>query len=146
MAAAVRRRRLLLIDAEPFAVSYYLPLKHLHITLAVISISLLLLRFFLLQWRGGVPKLLKILPHLVDTLLMVAGISLALMLQFKPLEQPWLWQKLLLLLFYIGAGMLALKAARGGLRYLALAAAVLLFSLMALLARSKLPLPELLWG
>jgi len=125
-------------------VSYYLPLKHLHITLAVLSISLLLLRFALIQWRGSVPKLLKIMPHIVDTLLMVAGISLALLLQFKPLEQPWLWQKLLLLLFYIGAGMLALKARQRSLRYLAMAGAVLLFSLMALLARTKLPLPELL--
>lgn len=124
--------------------SYYLPLKHLHITLVLISFSLLLLRFFLLQWRGSVPKLLKIMPHIVDTLLMVAGISLALLLQFKPLEQPWLWQKLLLLLFYIGAGMLALKARQRSLRYLAMAGAVLLFSLMALLARTKLPLPELL--
>ncbi len=124
--------------------SYYLPLKHLHITLAVLSISLLLLRFALIQWRGSVPKLLKIMPHIVDTLLMVAGISLALLLQFKPLEQPWLWQKLLLLLFYIGAGMLALKARQRSLRYLAMAGAVLLFSLMALLARTKLPLPELL--
>lgn len=124
--------------------SYYLPLKHLHITLALISFGLLLLRFALIQWRGSVPKLLKIMPHIVDTLLMVAGISLALLLQFKPLEQPWLWQKLLLLLFYVGAGMLALKARPRGLRYLAMAGAVLLFSLMALLARTKLPLPELL--
>ena len=126
--------------------SYYLPLKHLHITLAGLSVALLLLRFFLLQWRGAVPKLLKIMPHLVDTLLLVAGVGLALMLGFKPQEQPWLWQKLLLLLFYIAAGRVALKAQRLGLRYGGIVAALALFSLMVLLARTKLALPELLWG
>ena len=54
----------------------------------------------------------KITPHIVDTLLLVSAIILAVQLRFSPLEQPWLMVKIIALLVYIGAGMVALRFGR----------------------------------
>lgn len=123
--------------------SYYLPLKHLHATFAIISISLLLLRFLLLEWRGRYPRILKILPHINDTILATLGVTLAVLLGLNPAHQPWLWQKLLLLFIYIGFGAVAMKARSPVSRRVAFGVAVVLFGLMAMMARTKIALVAL---
>ena len=54
----------------------------------------------------------KTTPHIVDTLLLVSAIILAVQFRFSPLEQPWLMVKIIALLVYIGAGMVALRFGR----------------------------------
>lgn len=89
-------------------------MKHLHITLAVISIALLTYRFAL-TLKGSdklQQKWLKISPHVIDTFLLIVGISLAVKLHINPVEQLWLAEKLLALVAYIFTGYYALKLAR----------------------------------
>ncbi len=89
-------------------------LKHLHITLAVISISLFFLRFFwtLANSSNLQAKCVKITPHIVDTLLLVIGVVMAVQYYINPLEQLWLGEKLLALVAYIFTGYYTLKLAR----------------------------------
>ena len=71
--------------------------KHLHMTLAVISISLFTLRFFwtLANSSKLQAKWVKITPHIVDTLLFTLGAIMAVQYYINPLEQLWLGEKLL---------------------------------------------------
>ena len=57
-------------------------------------------------------KLVKILPHVVDTLLLVLGVAMAYQLSLSPFS-GWLAAKLVGLLAYIGFGVLTM---RGGTR------------------------------
>lgn len=86
----------------------YLLIKHLHMTAAGLSILFFVVRAFwsvqgstLLQNR-----LVKTLPHVIDTVLLLAGITLAAMI--GP-EQPWILVKIIALIAYIGAGTIAIK-------------------------------------
>ena len=58
----------------------------------------------LLQHRA-----VKLLPHIVDTLLLGSAITLLVILHLSPLAQPWLAAKIIALLLYIGLGMVALR-------------------------------------
>ncbi len=88
--------------------------KHLHMTLAVISISLFTLRFAWLMLNSEQlnRKWVKIMPHIVDTLLLVLGVMMAVKLAINPLEQLWLAEKLLAVAAYIFTGIYTLKFAR----------------------------------
>ena len=89
-------------------------IKTIHVTCALISFAGFFVRGIwmlrdstLLQQRW-----VKITPHIVDTLLLVSAIILAVQLRLSPLEQPWLMVKIIALLLYIGAGMVALRFGR----------------------------------
>lgn len=88
--------------------------KHLHMTLAVISISLFTLRFIwtLANSTKLKAKWVKITPHIVDTFLLVIGIVMVVQYSINPLEQLWLGEKLLALFAYIFTGYYTLKLAR----------------------------------
>ena len=85
--------------------------KLIHVTCALISISGFITRLIgqLRQASWLDHKLVKILPHVNDTLLLLAGITLAIQYQFNPFNNEWLLAKIVLLLIYIMLGMLALK-------------------------------------
>ena len=88
----------------------YASVKYLHMSCAVVSISLFTLRGVLqLQskpWRRW--ALLRRLPHMVDTVLLGSAIWLAWMLGQAPFVDNWLTAKVLALLAYILLGMRAL--------------------------------------
>jgi uncharacterized membrane protein SirB2 len=65
-------------------------------------------------WLGHDPAqgLLRWLPHAVDTVLLGAGLSLAVMTGQNPLVQSWLTAKLLALVCYVLAGHIAVRRAR----------------------------------
>lgn len=92
----------------------YLALKHLHRACAVLSIVGFALRWAAVlagqAWVRRRPA--KTLPHVVDTLLLLSALALAFAAGFTPANAPWLATKILLLLVYIGLGMLALSARR----------------------------------
>ena len=88
--------------------------KHLHMTLAVISIILFTLRFV---WTiANSPRLqakwIKITPHIIDTLLLTFGVVMAVQYSINPVEQLWLGEKLLAVAAYIFTGYFTLKLAR----------------------------------
>jgi uncharacterized membrane protein SirB2 len=51
----------------------------------------------------------RVLPHVVDTVLLASAIALAVVLKQYPLAEPWLTAKVLALVLYIGLGMVALR-------------------------------------
>ncbi len=88
--------------------------KHLHMTLAVLSISLFTLRFIwtLANTSRLQAKWIKITPHIVDTLLLAFGVVMAVQYSINPIEQLWLGEKLLAVVAYIFTGYFTLKLAR----------------------------------
>ncbi len=103
-------------------------LKHSHLTMVGLSIALFLLRAFLLYtWpRALNARWLKVVPHVIDTLLLLSAIGLMLVLEQYPLTQHWLTAKVLGLVAYIGFGTVALKRGRNlKTRSLALVATLL---------------------
>lgn len=89
-------------------------MKHLHMTLALLSVGLLTLRFiWLLKGSANLEKKwLKIAPHIIDTLLLLLGVGLAVKLSINPMEQLWLAEKLLAIAAYIFTGYYTLKVAK----------------------------------
>lgn len=86
----------------------YFPIKHLHVTAVVLSISFFILRAFWSYIGSDLlnKRLIKILPHIIDTILLTCGVILAAMI--GP-DQPWILTKIVLLIAYIGVGTIAIK-------------------------------------
>lgn len=61
----------------------------------------------LLQHRAA-----KVLPHIVDSLLLGSAITMLAIWRLSPLQADWLLAKIIALLFYIGLGMVALRFGR----------------------------------
>lgn len=92
----------------------YLALKHLHVTAAIVSIALFALRGGWMVFDS--PRLgarwVRIVPHAIDTLLLLSALALVAVSGQWPFAVTWLTVKLLLLVLYIGLGMLALRPTR----------------------------------
>jgi len=88
--------------------------KHLHMTLAVVSIVLFTLRFTwtLLQSDMLAKKWVKIAPHIIDSFLLLLGLMMAIKLAINPMEHYWLVEKLIAVCAYIFTGYYTLKVAR----------------------------------
>lgn len=90
----------------------YLFVKYSHQIFVTITILIFNIRFFLL-WRHPDKPLAgvwKALPHLNDTMLLFTGLWLMKLTHFSPFNAPWLGAKILLLLAYIGLGMVMMRA------------------------------------
>ncbi|KIC06121.1 MULTISPECIES: SirB2 family protein [Neisseriaceae] len=90
----------------------YLFVKYSHQIFVTITILVFNIRFFLL-WRHPDKPLAgfwKALPHLNDTMLLFTGLWLMKITHFSPFNAPWLGSKILLLLVYIGLGMVMMRA------------------------------------
>lgn len=99
--------------------STYLLVRQIHIGCAIVTTTLFLLRWLLqrrgVDWRGRWP-VLRWLPHVNDSLLLGAGLTLMVMSgQYPDAGHPWLTGKLILLLAYIAAGSQALRQNRSRL-------------------------------
>lgn len=83
-------------------------------------------------------KWVKIVPHIIDTALLVSGITLIILTQQYPHQQPWLLSKLIVLLAYIGFGIMALGRARTKpLRLVFLTLAIMAFTYIASTALTR---------
>lgn len=122
----------------------YLAVKHLHVALAAFSGGLFALRGLLVLTSGQriQGRLLRILPHLVDTFLLLTALTLAIWSQQYPFVQAWLTAKVCALLAYIVLGSIAIK--RGSTRMTRLVAyfaALTVFAYIVLVAHTKHALP-----
>jgi uncharacterized membrane protein SirB2 len=127
----------------------YLILKYAHVVTAVATISGFLLRgyWMLTESQNLQHPVVKIAPHIVDTLFLVAGIGMVWLLHLNPLVQPWLLAKFAGLIAYILLGTVAIK--RGPtkqVRTVALVGAVAVFAYIAGVALAKSPLSWLALG
>ena len=92
----------------------YIALKHLHVTCVVLSGLGFSLRgyWMLVESPLRQHRLTRILPHMVDTLLLGSALTMAWMSGQYPFVNGWLTAKFFGLLAYILLGMMALKRGR----------------------------------
>lgn len=85
--------------------------KMLHTFAAVLTICGFILRGYWMMRESQLlqHRITKILPHIVDTLFLLAGIALVWMLGLNVFTQPWLLAKFAGLIAYILLGTFALK-------------------------------------
>jgi uncharacterized membrane protein SirB2 len=120
----------------------YVAIKHIHMGAAAASISLFILRGGWMLWS---PQRLrqpwvKVLPHVIDTVLLAAALWLAWHLGAAA-TRGWLVAKLVGLVVYIALGTIALKRGRTRrTRAAALIGAAATFGYIAMVALTKSPL------
>jgi uncharacterized membrane protein SirB2 len=121
----------------------YLALKHFHVTCVVLSG----LGFALRGWwmLNDSPllraRLTRVVPHVVDTLLLGSALLIAWQSSQYPFAQGWLTAKFFGLLAYILCGTMALKHARTrGRRVVFLVLALLAYAYIVGVALTRNPL------
>ena len=121
----------------------YLALKTVHVSSVAASYSLFFLRGV---WMvRGSPMLgrrwVKIVPHVIDTVLLASAITLAVMSRQYPLQAGWVTAKVLALIVYIGLGTVALKrGSTRSVRITAWIAAHAVFAYIVAVALTRNPL------
>lgn len=122
----------------------YLLLKNIHVLAVCLSISGYVVRG---SWMCMESPMLnrpwvRILPHIVDTVLLVSAVALAMTIHQYPFVHAWLTAKVIGLLLYIGFGMVALRRGKTKRqRIMALFASIAAFGYIVTVALSKSPLP-----
>ena len=123
--------------------AYYLNIRMLHIACAYASIALFIVRHVLnlrgVAWRKS--RALRIMPHVVDSVLLAAGIALMFIINQYPFVDSWLTVKLFALIAYVVLGIMALKPSDPptGRRGAFLAAAAVFFFILSV-AKTHSPL------
>lgn len=115
----------------------------IHVSTALISVCGLVIRGLLKIKQSAWLELkwVKILPHINDSILLIAAIMLAIEYGYSPFEQPWLLAKIIGLLLYIASGMILLKyASKKPQQVLALGLCMAIFLYIASVAITKTPL------
>lgn len=118
----------------------YLALKHMHLTFVVLSIAFFVIRFIWSQIGSSLldKKLVKVLPHVIDTLLLLSAAALCVTLSQYPFATGWVTAKLVGVVAYIGFGLFALKLGKTkSIRWAAFAGAILSLGFTAHVAVSK---------
>jgi len=128
--------------------STYLAIKYLHILTAILTISGFILRGF---WMlSGSPELdrpiTRIAPHVVDTLFLLSGIAMVVMLSLNPFTHAWLLAKFAGIVAYVVLGTIAIRRGRTNeQRLIAFAAALAVFAYIVGAALAKSPASWLAW-
>lgn len=114
-----------------------------HVSSALLSISGFALRGYWMLTDNPLlqRRLTRVLPHIIDTLLLGSAIGMLFLWQTTPLQLPWLIAKIVGLLLYIGLGMVALRFGKTRRqRATAFALALLVAAYILAVAYSKSPL------
>lgn len=120
----------------------YVLVKYVHISSVALSFSLFFLRGI---WMLNAPQRLairwvRILPHIIDTILLSSAVALAVMSRQYPGVESWLTAKVIALLLYIALGMIALKPGRDRrIRVWAWLSALLVFGYIVGVAVTRSP-------
>lgn len=121
----------------------YLALKHIHLTAVVLSISGFVVRWLLMLADSPLlrRRLVKVLPHVIDTVLFVSAVAMVVISAQYPIVLSWLTAKLVGLLAYIVFGMMALKRGRTKAQRAAwFVAALAAFGYIVMVALTRNPL------
>ncbi|MDX8380257.1 MAG: SirB2 family protein [Gallionella sp.] len=122
----------------------YYHLLDIHIFLVISTYTLFFLRGI---WSFNDSAMMqnrwiKTAPHVVDTFLLVIGLTLAFTLHQYPFVDAWLTAKMIGLLLYVGLGFIALnKGINKKIRVLAWLFAQMVFAYIVLVAITRNPLP-----
>jgi len=130
------------------AMHWYPLLKMTHVTSVLLSFSLFTLRGIWMladsRWLHWRPT--RIVPHVVDTVLLASAIALAILIHQYPFVHAWLTAKILGLVVYIALGTLALKRGRTReIRGVTWVAALLVFGYIVSVALQHDPRGFLAW-
>lgn len=124
----------------------YLALKSVHVGAVIASFGLFFLRGV---WMMTVPARLearwvRVVPHVVDTVLLASAVALAVLTAQYPFVQPWLTAKVLALVLYILLGTVAIRRGRTRrVRVTAWILALLVFGYIVAVALTRAAWP---WG
>jgi uncharacterized membrane protein SirB2 len=120
--------------------------KYFHIGCVLLSYSLFFLRgVWMLRSADKLQhRWVKVLPHIIDTALLLSAVTLAYQLSLSPLSSPWLMTKIVALLLYILLGTIALKRGKTiRIRLAAWFSAQLVFLYIVAVALTHNPAPWL---
>ena len=123
---------------------YYLGLRHAHIGLALLSVTIFILRggLMLADSPARHTPWLRYSSMLVDTLLLTAALMLTSVIHQYPFATGWLTMKVALLVVYVVLGSVGLRRGRTrAVRAIAFAAALLTVGFIFTVARAHHP-----WG
>ena len=118
-------------------------LKTIHVSCAALSLTGFVVRGGLMLQGSPLLRqpLVRILPHLVDTLLLISGFWLAYNIAQYPGTSAWLTAKLVALVAYILLGSVALRGRNQKHRSLAFAGSLLAAAYLVSVAVARSPLP-----
>jgi uncharacterized membrane protein SirB2 len=124
-------------------IEHYHALRAIHIGCAVLTITLFFARGLLMI--AGSPLLqrraMRMVPVVIDTVLLGSAIALTMTIHQYPLMAPWLTAKVILLLAYIVLGSIALRYGRTrAVRIAAFVAALATVAFLVTVAVSHRPL------
>ncbi len=122
----------------------YALLKMIHIGSVIVSYLLFFLRgVWIIKDSANLrQRWVKILPHVIDTVLLVSAIALAMIIQQSPVSDSWLTAKVIGLLVYISLGMIAIRFGKTRqTKIIAWVAAQFVFIYIVLVALTKSPVP-----
>jgi len=121
----------------------YMMAKHLHLTAVGLSILFFVFRFIWSQFDASAlsRKWVKILPHIIDTVLLGSAIWLCVILSQYPIVNAWLTFKVIGVVLYIVFGLFALKKAKTPIgKWGFFVAALIVLMATAMVAVTKQPL------
>ncbi len=124
----------------------YAMVKTIHVGAVATSYALFLLRGVWMMSDSALlqARWVRIVPHVVDTVLLASAVALAIMSRQYPLDSGWLTAKVVALVLYIALGTIALKRGRSKrVRVAAWVAAQVVFIYIVMVAYTRDPLPFL---
>ncbi len=122
----------------------YAIIKNIHVLAVLISIAGFILRGVWMMRESGLldRKPVRVLPHIVDTVLLVTAIWLTVLIGQYPFSTSWLTAKLVALIVYIALGMIAIRRGKTRRqRIVAFGLALLTAAYILLVAVTRNPLP-----
>ncbi len=122
----------------------YLLLKYAHVAAVIASFALFFLRGMWMMRASDrlTARWVRVVPHVVDTVLLASAIALAMMTAQYPFVQSWLTAKVIALPVYIALGTVAIRRGRTRrARIIAWFMALIVFGYIIAVARTRVPLP-----
>jgi uncharacterized membrane protein SirB2 len=125
-------------------VTFYYTLKLAHVACVVISGTLFIYRYARLRIYPDqpLPKALKVLPHINDTVLLFSAIGMLSLIGLNPFTTPWLLAKIVALVLYIVLGIICMRSLPGSRRqFVSFVAAISTFAYIVLVGLFKQAIP-----
>ena len=84
----------------------------LHMLFILLSVGSFISRIMLAEFKPEIlrARVLKIAPHIIDTILLLSGITLVFQGNWMAGEYGWIMTKLVMLIAYIGFGVMAMRS------------------------------------
>jgi uncharacterized membrane protein SirB2 len=120
----------------------YLFVKNIHTLLALLTISGFAIRGYWMMTNSGKlrHRMTRVAPHILDTVFLLSGIAMLVLLSLNPLSQSWLLAKFAGLIAYILLGTIAIRpGSTRQVRVLAFVGALSVFAYVVGVALSKSP-------